>query len=212
MIHTVKGSSIVKEGKVDVFLDFPCFFYYPKDVGNLISGSSAFSKPSLYIWKFSVHVLLKPSLRILSITLLACEMSTSIGSLNILWHCLSLELEWNWPFPVLVASAEVSKFAYMECIILTASFSRILNNSPGIWSPPQKELFTHKWAAVGLCDALSSLRGAWCPPLGSGAEGWGWRMGYWLFSVSLFKRWELKGEDYATPNMPLWRHKLVLNC
>ena len=62
MIHTIKGSSVVSEAEVDVFLEFSCFFYDPADVGNLISGSSAFSKSSLNIWKFSVHVLLKPSL------------------------------------------------------------------------------------------------------------------------------------------------------
>ena len=62
VIHTVKGFSIVNEAEVDVFLEFLCFFYDPMDVGNLISGSSAFSKSSLYIWKFSVLVLLTPSL------------------------------------------------------------------------------------------------------------------------------------------------------
>ena len=61
VIHTAKGFSIVNE--VDVFLEFPFFFYDPEDVGKLISGSSAFSKSSLYIWKFSVHILLKPSLK-----------------------------------------------------------------------------------------------------------------------------------------------------
>ena len=60
--HTVKGFSIVNEAELDVFLEFSCFFYDPTDVGNLISGSSAFSKSSLNIWKFSVHVLLKPRL------------------------------------------------------------------------------------------------------------------------------------------------------
>ena len=60
VIHTVKGFSVVNEA--DVFLEFPSFLYDPVEVGNLISGSSAFSKPSFYIWKFSVHVLLKPSL------------------------------------------------------------------------------------------------------------------------------------------------------
>ena len=54
---------MVNEAEVDVFMEFPCFFYGPTDVGNLISGSSAFSKSSLYIWKFLVHVLLKPSLK-----------------------------------------------------------------------------------------------------------------------------------------------------
>ena len=62
VIHTVKGFSIVNETEVDVFLQFSCFFYDPADVGDLIFGSSAFSKSSLYIWKFSVHVLLKPIL------------------------------------------------------------------------------------------------------------------------------------------------------
>ena len=63
VIHTVKGFSIVNEAEVDIFLEFSCFFYDPTDVGNLISGSSAFSKLSLNIWIFSVHVLLKPSLK-----------------------------------------------------------------------------------------------------------------------------------------------------
>ena len=63
VIHTVKAFSLVIEAEVDVFLEFPCFFYDPTDVGNMISGSFAFSKSSLCIWKFSVHVLLKPSLK-----------------------------------------------------------------------------------------------------------------------------------------------------
>ena len=65
VIHTVKGFSIANEVEVDVFLEFSWFFYDPMDVSNLISGSSAFSKSSLYIWKFSVHVciLLNPSLK-----------------------------------------------------------------------------------------------------------------------------------------------------
>ena len=60
------------------FLELSCFFHDPADVGNLISGSSAFSKTSLNIWKFMVHVLLKPDYSILSITLLACEMSAIV--------------------------------------------------------------------------------------------------------------------------------------
>ena len=62
VIHTVKGFSIVNQVEVEVFLELSCFFYDPVDVGNLISGSSAFSKSSLYIWEFLVHILLKPSL------------------------------------------------------------------------------------------------------------------------------------------------------
>ena len=63
MINTVEGFCVVNEAEVDVFLEFPYFFYDPMDAGNLISGSSAFSKSSLNIWKFLVHVLLKPSLQ-----------------------------------------------------------------------------------------------------------------------------------------------------
>ena len=63
MIHTVKGFGIVNEAKVGVFLELSCFFDDPTDIGNLISDSSAFSKPSLYIKKFSVHILLKPNLK-----------------------------------------------------------------------------------------------------------------------------------------------------
>ena len=63
VIHTVKGFGIVNEAEVDVFLEFSYFFYDPKDVGNLISGSSDFSKPSFAIWKFTVHILLKPNLK-----------------------------------------------------------------------------------------------------------------------------------------------------
>ena len=73
MIHTVKGFSIVNEAEVDDFLESPGFFYDPMDVSNLISGSSIFSKSTMYIWKFSVHVLLKPSLDDFG-----CEMSTIV--------------------------------------------------------------------------------------------------------------------------------------
>ena len=62
VIHTVKGFGIVDKAEVDIFLELSCFFDDPMDIGNLISGSSAFSKTSLNIWKFSVHELLKPGL------------------------------------------------------------------------------------------------------------------------------------------------------
>ena len=63
VIHIVKGFPLVNETEVDVFLEFLCFLYDSANVGNLISGSSAFSKPSLDIWKFLVHVLLKPNVK-----------------------------------------------------------------------------------------------------------------------------------------------------
>ena len=62
MIHTVKGFGIVNKAEIDAFLELSCFFDDPADINNLISGSSAFSKSSLDIWKFMVHVLLKPGL------------------------------------------------------------------------------------------------------------------------------------------------------
>ena len=77
VIHTVKGFSVVNEAEVDVFLEFYCFFYDPTNVGSLSSGSSAFSKSSLNIWKFTVHVLLKPGLQNTR-HLLACEMSAIV--------------------------------------------------------------------------------------------------------------------------------------
>ena len=62
VIHTVKGFGIVSKAEIDVFLELSCFLSDPTDVGNLISGSSAFSKSSLNIWNFMVHILLKPGL------------------------------------------------------------------------------------------------------------------------------------------------------
>ena len=88
VIHTLKGFGIVNKAEIDVFLELSCFFHDPVDVGNLISGSSAFSKTSLNMWKFTVHVLLKPGLEnYLSITLLACEMSAIVWQFE---HSLAL--------------------------------------------------------------------------------------------------------------------------
>ena len=78
VIHTVIGFGIVNKAEIDVLLELSCFFDHPVDVGNLISGSSAFSKTSLNIWKSTVHVLLKPGLENLSIILLECEMSAVV--------------------------------------------------------------------------------------------------------------------------------------
>ena len=87
VIHTVKGFGIVNKTEIDVFLELSCFFDDPADVGNLISSSSAFSKSSLKIWKFTVHILLKPGLENLSITLLVCEMSAIVQQFD---HSLAL--------------------------------------------------------------------------------------------------------------------------
>ena len=78
MTNTVKGFGIVNKAEIDVFLELFSFFDDPADVGNLISGSSAFSKTSLNIWKFTVHVLLKPGLENFEYNLLSCEMSAIV--------------------------------------------------------------------------------------------------------------------------------------
>ena len=102
VIHTVKGFSTVNEAEVDVFLEFSFFFYGPLDVGNLISGSSAFSQSSLNIWKFSVHILLKPSLENFE-----HYFASVWNELNcaVVWAFFGIAFLWNWnenwPFPVL---------------------------------------------------------------------------------------------------------------
>ena len=78
MTHTVKGFGIVNKAEIDIFLELSSFFHDSAHVGNLISGSCAFSKTSLNIRKFTVHILLKPGLENFSITLLECEMSATV--------------------------------------------------------------------------------------------------------------------------------------
>ena len=100
MIHTVKGFGVVN--KADVFLELSCFFQNPKDVGNLISGSSAFSKSSLNIWTFRVPILLKPGLENFEHYFASvwdeynCVVVWTFFGIAFLW-------DWNenWPFPVL---------------------------------------------------------------------------------------------------------------
>ena len=102
VIHTVKGFSVVNEAEVDVFLEFSCFVYDPTDVGNLISGSSAFFKSSLYIWKFSGQVLLKPSLEDFEYDLAGMWNENSCVVVCIFFVIAHF---WDWnenrPFPVL---------------------------------------------------------------------------------------------------------------
>ena len=102
VIYTVKGFGIVNKAEVDVFLELSCFFGGPMDVGNLISGSSAFSKSSLSIWKFMVHVLLKPGLENFEhyVTSMWDECNCAV-----VWAFFGIAFlyDWNksWPFPVL---------------------------------------------------------------------------------------------------------------
>ena len=92
VIHTIKGFSIVIEVEVEGFLELPCFFYGPVDAGSLISGSFAFSKSSLYIWKFSIHVLYSLPWRILSVTCICLYFSHDFLVVN----CIRvLPFHWN---------------------------------------------------------------------------------------------------------------------
>ena len=102
VIHIVNGFNIVNKAEVDVFLELSCFFDDPVDVGNLISGSSAFSKPSLNIWKFTVHIVVKPGLENSEHYFASvwdecnCVVVWTFFGIAFLW-------DWNenWPFPIL---------------------------------------------------------------------------------------------------------------
>ena len=102
VIHTIKGFSIVNESEIDLFLKFSWFFYDSMPVCNLISGTSAFSKTSLNIWKFSVHILLKPSLENFEHYFASvwneynCAVVWTFFGMALLWDCNE-----NWPFAVL---------------------------------------------------------------------------------------------------------------
>ena len=102
VIHIVKGFNVVNETEADVFLKLSCFLYDPMDVVNLISVSSAFSKSTLNIWKFSVHILLKPNLENLGHYFTSvwdeynCVVAWTFFGIVFLW-----DLNENWPFPVL---------------------------------------------------------------------------------------------------------------
>ena len=102
VIHTVKGFGIVNKGEIGVFLELSCFFSDPVDIGNLISGSSAFSKSSLNIWKFTVNILLQPFLENFE------HYFTSMWdecNYAVVWAFSGIAFLWdwneNWPFPVL---------------------------------------------------------------------------------------------------------------
>ena len=102
VIHTVKGFDTVNKEEIDVFLELSCFFSDPADVGHLITGSSAFSKTSLNIWKFTVHVLLKPGLENVKHH---CTSMWDECNCMVVWTFFDIAFLWdwneNWPFPVL---------------------------------------------------------------------------------------------------------------
>ena len=137
MTHTVKGFGIVNKAEVDVFLELSCFFNDPTDVGNLISGSSAFSKSSLNIWKFSVHILLKPHLEnfehYFANVLVECNCA-------VVWAFFCIAFLWDWNETDLFQSCGhcwVFQICWpIEYSTFTASSFRILNSPTGIPSPP----------------------------------------------------------------------------
>ena len=139
MIHTVKGFNIVNEREVDIFLAFICFLCDPVNVGNLISGSSAFCKPSLYIWKFSVYVLLKPSLKDFE-----CYLANMWNEYSciVVWTFFGIALLWdwneNWPFPVLrpnIAGLQ-RKLKAEKLMLLNCGVGEDSWESPGLQGDP----------------------------------------------------------------------------
>ena len=133
VIHVVKGFSVDSEADAQVFLEFSWFFCDPVDVGNLISGSSAFSTSSLYIWKFSVHILLKSVLKDFEHYLASiwnqccCAVVWTFFGIAFLW-------DWkdNWPFPVLCFIKYYVK--QFNCIVFDAVMHKydMRNNPPNI--------------------------------------------------------------------------------
>ena len=118
--HMVKGFGIVKKAEVDIFLELSCFFDDPKHVGNLTTGSSAFSKSSLNIWKFTVHVLLKPDLENFEHYFASMWDECNYA---IIWAFFGIAFLWDWNenwFSSPVATAEFSTFAG----ILSAALSQ----------------------------------------------------------------------------------------
>ena len=133
---SVKVFDIVNKAEADVFLELSCFFYDPTDIGNLISGSSTFSKSSLNIWKFMVHALLKPDLENFE------HYFTSMWdecNCVIIWTFFGIAFLWdwneNWPFPVLWPLLSFPNCWHIECSTFIASSFRIENSSTGIPSP-----------------------------------------------------------------------------
>ena len=109
VIHTVKGFCVVSKAEVEIFIELSCFFDDPTYIGYLISGSSAFSKYSLNIWKFMVHVLLKPDLENFE------HYFTNVwdeGNCAVVWTFFMITFLWdwneNWPFPIKEKSPKCS--------------------------------------------------------------------------------------------------------
>ena len=182
---------------MDVFLELSCFFDDPVDVGNLISGSSAFSKTSLNMWKFMVHVLLMPGLENFEhyFTSLwdecGCAVVWAFFGIAFLsyWHE-------NWPFPVLWPLLSSLNLLEYECSTFTASSFRIWNSSTGIPSPPLAFFIVMlSMAHLTSHSRMSGSRGVITPSWFS----WFWRSflyrssvySYYFFLISSASAWSI---------------------
>ena len=125
VIHTVKGFGVANKAEIDVFLELSCFFNDPTDVGNFMSGSSAFSKSSFNIWKFTFHVLLKPGLENFEHYLASLWDECNCA---VVWTFSGIAFlsDWNenWPFPVLWPLLSFPICWHIECSTFTASSFR----------------------------------------------------------------------------------------
>ena len=137
VIHTVKSLGIVNKAEVDVSLELSCFFNDPVDVSNLISGSSAFPKSSLNIWKFMVHILLKPNLE--NFVHYFASVWDECNCV-VVWAFFGIAFLWDWNENDIFQSCGhcwVFQICWhTECSTFTASSFRIWNSSTGIPSPP----------------------------------------------------------------------------
>ena len=162
MIYTVEGYDLINKAEVDVFLEFSCFFYDPPDVDNLISGSSVFYEFSLNIWKFTVHVLLKPVLENFEHYFASMWDECNCA---VIWAFFSIAFLWDWnenlPFPVLGLYWVFQICWHIEYSTFTASSFRIWNSSTGIPSPPLALLVVMlskaPWLHIPGCLALSCI-------------------------------------------------------
>ena len=137
VIHTVKDFGVTYKGEAELFLELSCFFHDPADVGNLISGSSAFSKSILNIWKFTVHVSLKLGLENFEHYFISVWDECNCV---VVWAFFAIAFlrDWNenWPFQSCGHCWVFQIYWHMECSTFAASSFRIWNSSTGITSPP----------------------------------------------------------------------------
>ena len=172
VIHTVKGFGIVNKAEIDVFLELSCFFHDPEDVGNLISGSSNFSKTSLNITKFMAHILLKPGLENFEHDFTSMWDECNCG---VVWTFFGIAFLWdwheNWPFPVLWPLLSFPNLLAYLVQHFDSIIFQDLNRSTGIPSPPlalfvvmvsKAPLTSHsKMSGSRLVITSSWLSGSW---------------------------------------------------